>query len=151
VIKLLVGLLKGAVIGAGIGYGAYAIGLNLPWITYGVVGALVGFLAGRPIWSLIRDKNATSWIAILKAVFGFGVACGLYALLAKVWSPSAFMVTVDKPQDLFTWPVSVGGAIGAIYGAFIELDDAIGSDQPKELPAEKSAPKAAPKQLKKPG
>ena len=150
-IKLLVGLLKGAVIGAAIGYGAYATGFNLPWITYGVVGALVGFVAGRPIWTLIRDKNATSVIAILKAAFGFGVGCGLYALLAKVWSPSALTIMVDKPQDLFTWPVSVGGAIGAVYGAFVELDDAIGEDKSakEQLAKGGETKKAAPKQLKK--
>ena len=150
-IKLLVGLLKGAVIGAAIGYGAYAVHLDLPWIVYGIIGALVGFVAGRPIWALITDKNATTWVAILKAVFGFGVGCGLYALLAKVWNPAAFNVQVDGTQNLFAWPVSVGGAIGAIYGAFIELDDAIGSDTDKADKGEKALPKEkpAPKQLKK--
>ena len=50
-----------------IGYGAYALaeatGFANAWLTYGVVGALVGLLVGRPIWSLIRDKNATTVVA----------------------------------------------------------------------------------------
>ncbi|MEO7734204.1 MAG: hypothetical protein ABIY55_24790 [Kofleriaceae bacterium] len=139
-IKLVVGILKGAVIGGAVGYGAYALEGTVavsPWLTYGVIGALVGLIAGRPIWSLIRDKNATSWVSILKAAFGFGIGCGLYALVAKVWHPAAVMV---GDFDVFTWPVTLGGAIGAVYGGFVELDDAIGDDKKpaaKALPAPK--------------
>ena len=46
-VKLLVGLLKGAVIGGAIGYGAYALGdatgFSNGWLTYGVVGMFVEF------------------------------------------------------------------------------------------------------------
>jgi Na+/proline symporter len=125
VIKLVVGILKGAVIGGAVGYGAYALGTATgfanPWLTYGVIGALVGLFAGRPIWSLIRDKNATSWVSILKAAFGFGIGCGLYALVSRVIHPPAVIV---GGENVFTWPVTLGGAIG-------ELDDAIGDDKDK--------------------
>ena len=70
------GILKGAVIGAAMGYGAFALhqatGFDSPWVTYGVIGAVVGLIAGRSIWSLFRDKNSTSWIGIVRAVVGFG-------------------------------------------------------------------------------
>jgi hypothetical protein len=145
VIKLVVGILKGAVIGCAIGYGAYALGnatgFDSPWLSYGLVGALVGLIAGRPIWSLLRDKNATAWVSILKAAFGLGVGCGLYAIIAKAWNPTPLMVAIGAQSvDLFTWPVTVGGAIGAVYGAFVELDDAIGDDK-------KGAKEPAAKQL----
>ena len=98
-VKLLVGLLKGAVIGGAVGYGAVqldnATGFGNAWLTFGLVGALVGLFVGKPLWSLLRDKNSTSWIAVIKGLFGFGVGCGLYALLAKVWSPS-FEIEVAK-------------------------------------------------------
>jgi hypothetical protein len=130
VFKLVVGILKGAIIGGIVGYGAFALasatGFVSPWLTYGAIGALVGLIAGRPIWSLLRDKNATAWISILKAAFGFGVGCGLYAIIAKVWSPGAVNV---QGYDVFSWPVTLGGAIGAVYGGFVELDDAIGDDK----------------------
>lgn len=130
-IKLVVGILKGAVIGAAIGYGAFALktatGFDLPWLTFGVIGAIVGLIAGRSIWSLIRDKNATSWVGILKAAFGFGIGCGLYALVSRVWNPPVNAVMVAG-QDVLHWPVTVGGAIGAVWGGFVELDDAIGAD-----------------------
>ncbi|HEX3758154.1 MAG TPA: hypothetical protein VHW23_05590 [Kofleriaceae bacterium] len=128
--KLVVGILKGAIIGGALGYGAFALadatGFASPWLTYGAIGALVGLIAGRPLWALLRDKNATAWVSILKAAFGFGVGCGLYALIAKVWSPSAVEV---QGYNIFTWPVTLGGAIGAVYGGFVELDDAIGDDK----------------------
>ena len=147
-IKLVVGILKGAVIGGAVGYGAYALasatGFGSPWLTYGAIGAIVGLIAGRPIWSLIRDKNATTWVSILKAAFGFGVGCGLYAILAKAWSPAAVHVMIgDRSVDIFTWPVTVGAAIGAVYGGFVELDDAIGDD--------KKAPPAKDPAIKQPG
>jgi hypothetical protein len=147
VIKLVVGILKGAVIGGAVGYGAYmlktATGFDSPWLTYGAIGALVGLIAGRPIWSLIRDKNATTWISILKAAFGFGVGCGLYAIIAKAWSPAAIFIDDNHTIDIFAWSVTLGGAIGAVYGGFVELDDAIGDDK-KQAPAKQAPAKQAP-------
>ena len=119
--KLLVGLLKGAVIGAAIGYGAHAANLDLVWLACGVTGALVGLLVGRPIWSLARDKDATSWIGVIKAAFGFGVGVGLWAIVAKAWAPT---MTVSG-YNVFAWGPTLAGAIGAIYGGFVELDDSL--------------------------
>ncbi len=132
-VKLLVGLLKGAVIGGAVGYGAYALqqatDFENAWLTYGLIGALVGLLVGRPIWSLIRDKNATSVIAILKAAFGFGVGCGLYAIIAKAWNPPALMIA---GENVLAWTPTLGGAIGAVYGGFVELDDSVGDAKDKD-------------------
>jgi len=145
VVKLLLGLLKGAVIGAGIGYGAYALanatGFGNPWLTYGVIGAFVGLFVGRPLWSLIRDQSSTTVTALLKAAFGFGIGCGLYAIVAKAWSPSAWDV---GGVNVFAWPPTLGGAIGAIYGAFVEIDDAVGDDA-KGRDEKKQLPKPAKK------
>lgn len=142
-IKLLVGILKGAVIGGALGYGAFALaqatGVDNPWLTYGLIGAIVGLFVGKPIWSLIRSKESTTWIAVLKSVFGFGVGCGIYAIIAKAWGPSLEIEAIG--YDVFAWPPTLGGAIGAVYGGFVELDDAIGDD--------KSPPKKEPKQIAK--
>jgi hypothetical protein len=142
VIKLLVGILKGAVIGGALGYGAFELGKSTgfanPWIVYGLIGAIVGLFVGKPIWSLIRDKESTSVIAILKSVFGFGIGCGLYALVAKVWSPDPKLLEIAGQHVLY-WPPTLGGAIGAVYGGFVELDDAIGDD--KSAAAKKPEPK----------
>ncbi len=127
-IKLLVGLLKGAVIGGAVGYGAYSIHLSATWLACGVVGALVGLLVGRPIWTLIRDKNATSVVALLKMAFGFGVGVGLWAIVAKAWAPSADLLVVANvsSMSLIYWAPTLCAAVGAVYGAFVEVDDAVG-------------------------
>ena len=63
-LKLVVGILKGAIIGGSLGYGAFALKeateFANPWLTYGAICALVGLIAGRKIWALWRDKNATT-------------------------------------------------------------------------------------------
>lgn len=131
--KLVVGILKGAIIGGALGYGAFALeqstGFTSAWLTYGAIGALVGLVVGRPIWSLIRDKNATAWISILKAAFGFGIGCGLYYVVDRLWAPTLNIVFAGQTINVFTWSVTLGGAIGAVYGGFVELDDAIGDDK----------------------
>ncbi len=130
-VKLLVGLLKGAAIGGAVGYGAFALeqstGFSNAWLTVGVIGALVGLLVGKPIWALLKDKNQTNIIAIIKAAFGFGIGCGLYALIAKAWAPDPKMLMIGDYSLLYGLP-TVGGLIGAVYGGFVELDDSIGDD-----------------------
>lgn len=153
--KLVVGIIKGAIIGGALGYGAFALhdatGFVSPWLTYGVIGALVGLVVGRPIWSLLRDKHATAWVSILKSAVGFGIGCGLYALISKVWHPVVNVVVAGETIDIFTWPVTLGAAIGAVYGGFVELDDAIGEDRkpaaadPGKPPSPGSTPTARPK------
>jgi hypothetical protein len=125
VLRLLLGLLKGAVIGAAVGMGAYALDLRggFNWVTYGVVGVVVGLLVGRPIWSHLRDRSSTIVVSVLKAIVGFGIGAGLYALVAKGWG--GFDLTFEgETRNLIDWQPLLGAAIGAIYGAWVELDDA---------------------------
>lgn len=151
-LKLLVGILKGAVIGGALGYGAHALkestNFHNPWLVYGLIGAIVGLFVGKPIWSLIRDKESTSVIAILKSVFGFGIGCGLYALVAKAWSPDPETLKIAGVSVLY-WSPTLGAAIGAVYGGFVEIDDAVGDDKSaaakKQLPEGKQQPAAAKK------
>ena len=128
-LKLILGLLKGALVGGAIGYGAFAAGMTggLLWLVYGVAGALVGLIAGRPLWALITDKDGTTWVSVLKALFGFGVGCGLYALVHKAWS--GFELTLsfldDKPRMFQHWQPVFAASVGGFLGAFFEIDDAI--------------------------
>jgi hypothetical protein len=132
VLKLLVGILKGAVIGGALGYGADQIGLgSTGWLVCGLIGAVVGLFVGKPIWSILRDKDATLWATLLKTAFGFGIGIGLYELdvhFVPHW--------VISGHDVTHWIISLGAAIGGVYGGFVELDDAIG-----DKPAAKPAPK----------
>ena len=132
-VKLLVGLLKGAAIGGAVGYGAVALadatGFGNAWLTVGLIGALVGLFVGKPLWALLKDKNQTNIIAILKAAFGFGVGCGLYALFAKAWGPTDTVLGhLGSTVVNLYWPPLVGAGVGGLYGAFVEFDDSIGDD-----------------------
>lgn len=144
-VKLLVGLLKGAAIGGAVGYGAFALGESTgfynAWLTMGLIGALVGLFVGKPLWALLKDKNQTNIIAAIKGVFGFGVGCGLYALVAKAWGPSPELLVIGTFGSAFYWPVTLGAAIGGVYGGFVEFDDSISDDAAKKRKAE---PKSGP-------
>ena len=136
--RLLIGLVKGAVIGGGIGYGAYSAGLDggFNWLTYGVIGVFVGLLVGRPLWSHLADKHSTAVTSIIKAVVGYAMCVGLYALVAKAWG--GFDLTIsgleEGPRNLYEWPFILGAVIGGLWGAFVEVDDAPEPDkEPKKL------------------
>ena len=123
--NLVLGLIKGGVIGGAVGYGAYAAGLDggFNWLTYGLIGAFVGMLVGRPLWSHLADDRSTAVTSIIKAVFGYGVCVGLYALVAKAWG--GFDLTIaDETHNVYNWTFILGAAIGGVYGAWVEADDA---------------------------
>ena len=147
-VKLLVGILKGAVIGAAVGYGAYALELTggFHWLTYGIVGGLVGLLVGRPLWSLIADKNTTFVIGVLKGLFGFGVGVGLFAIVAKAWG--GFQITLgEETRWLHDWQPILGGVIGGLYGGFVELDDSVDEKARAAAKAKAKANKPKPRAL----
>ena len=125
-LRLVLGLVKGAVIGGGIGYGAFAAGLGggWNWLVYGLIGAFVGLLVGRPLWKHLQDNKSTVWTPILKGAFGCGVAIGLYALAAKVWGGVNVHLEPVVSGNVIDVPFLLGGVIGALYGAFVEIDDA---------------------------
>jgi hypothetical protein len=124
-VRLVLGLLKGAVLGAALGFGAEQIGLEGGWgyVLYGIIGFAVGLLVGRPIWSHLLDKTSTVWTSVLKGVFGFGVGVGLYAIAHNaVGDP--MVVLAGQHRALTEWTYIFGGLVGGIYGAWVELDDA---------------------------
>ena len=129
-LRLLIGLLKGAAIGGAVGFAAYSLNFNggLLWLTYGLVGVFVGVLVGKPLWSHLRDRTSTVVTPILKAIVGGGIAIGMFAIVAKVWG--GFDLSMDgETRNIYQWQHIMGAAIGALYGAFVEIDDA--SDQPE--------------------
>jgi len=132
-IRLLLGLVKGALIGGALGFGAYHLGLVGGWgyVVFGLVGFAVGLFVGRPLWSHLLDKESTIWTSILKGLFGFGVGAGLFALVRNVAGDPQIAFGVDELTGaVSSLPHLLGAAIGAVYGAWVEVDDA---------PAKKSA------------
>jgi hypothetical protein len=125
-LRLLTGVLKGGLIGFGVGMLSWRIGMTgLPaFIDYGLIGALVGVFGGRPPW-----RQETIWTPLLKAIFGVVVSVGLYWLARKVFGGAHLELAVrlgapDKP--IVDVPVVLGPIIGALWGILVELDDSGG-------------------------
>jgi hypothetical protein len=130
--RLVIGLLKGGLIGFGVGMLSWRIGMTgVPaFVDAGLVGALVGIFGGRPPW-----RQDTIWTPLLKGFFGIVIGVGLY------WVAHKFLYGVrldfavklgapDKPiPDV---PVVLGPMIGAVWGALIELDDSAGGGSTTE-------------------
>jgi hypothetical protein len=118
-------LLKGAIVGGALGYGAMALHMSggFHWLTYGVIGLVVGLLVGRPLWSHLRDRSSTVFTPILKGLVGYGFAVGIYALVAKAWGGFDLQIA-EETRNIFDWQPIFGGVVGALYGAFVEVDDA---------------------------
>jgi hypothetical protein len=122
--RALLGLLKGGVVGAALGAGAFKLGIAggiLGTITYAVIGGLVGILCGKPPW-----RQDTVWTTALKGIFGAVVGGALYWGLGKILPGThlAFTAKLGAPdRALIDLPVLVGPLIGALWGAFVEIDD----------------------------
>ena len=122
--RVLLGLLKGGVVGAALGLGAFKLGIAggvLGTITYAVIGGLVGILCGKPPW-----RQDTVWTTALKGIFGAVVGGALYWGLGKIVPGTHFAFTAKlgaPDRALIDLPVVIGPLIGALWGAFVELDD----------------------------
>lgn len=131
--RLLVGLLKGVVVGGAIGallhFGLGLTQISASWMNYSLyalVAAVVGLIAGQPFW-----RRGAGVAAILKALFGLGVGAGLYALGSNyvrvpVDGFSLFRLGTEFPHA----PLLFAPAVAALYGMFVELDD--GGEPPEE-------------------
>jgi hypothetical protein len=139
-LRLVLGILKGAIVGAAIGYGAWKVGIGggvLGFVVYGLVGALVGVVCGKPLW-----RQETLFTPLLKSIFGFAIGVGLFYGAHKLlgdWH-LAFATGLGAPdRPLVEIPFLLAPLIGLIYGAFVEIDD--GSGGGKAVAAKPAAPK----------
>jgi len=123
-LRLVLGILKGAVVGAAVGLGAAKVGIGggtLGYVVSGVVGALVGIVCGKAIW-----RQETLFTPLLKGIFGFGIGALLYYGAHKLLGGAhlAFATGLGAPdKPLLDVPFLFGPLIGIIWGAFIEVDD----------------------------
>lgn len=141
--RVIVGLLKGLVVGGGVGYGMLRLGLVSPVFAYlacALVGALVGVVAGRAPW-----KAETIWTPVLKLVVGAGIGAGLVAL-GLHFAPETMLNIRPLQVGIEQLPLRSGPIwapiVGVLYGIFVEWDDGGGkSSTPAVTATEKPAPK----------
>lgn len=123
-LRVLLGFLKGGLVGAALGVGASELGLGgsgSGWLLYGLVGCLVGVVCGRPVW-----RQETLWTPCLKGVVGFVVCLGLYFGLGKLLGDARlpFATGLWAPDEpLVKQPMLLAPMLGIAYGIFVELDD----------------------------
>ena len=139
-VRVFLGIIKGGVVGAAVGFAATRVGFGTgaaAWLVYGLIGFLVGIVCGKAIW-----RHDTLVTPLLKGIFGFLLGMGLYWLAGKalggVASPVAipgYVTTTDKVPGI---PLLLGPIIGILYGIFVEVDD---GERKKAAAAE--PPKAA--------
>lgn len=143
-LRAFLGLLKGGIIGVGAGLAAWKLGLTsgvAAFITYGLVGGLVGIVAGRPPW-----RQETLWTSWLKGIFGFLIGLGLYWGTRKLLGGMhlAFATGLGAPdKPLVELPFLLAPVVGAIWGILVEVDDASGPDASGKTPPAKPDQTAA--------
>jgi hypothetical protein len=124
-VRVLLGLLKGLIIGGALGYGATRLGVTggpLAFATYALVGFAVGLVGGKAIW-----RQPTLWTPALKGVFGALICVGLYWLGSKFLGGlklgfnEALGVAADRP--VVQVPLLLAPILAAVYGIFVEVDD----------------------------
>jgi ABC-type arginine transport system permease subunit len=130
-LRVVLGLLKGGLIGAAIGFGAFRLGIEggaLGFVVYALVGLMVGLLVGKPPW-----RQETIWTSIIKGIFGLLIAMGLYWGGRKLLGGThlAFATGLGAPDKaVVDIPFLLGPVIGALYGIFVEVDDTGGGSAP---------------------
>jgi hypothetical protein len=126
-VRVLLGLVKGGIVGAAVGLAASRIGFGVgatAWLVYGAVGFLVGLVCGKPPW-----RQETVWTSVVKGVLGLAVCMGLYWVAQKALGGMSAPAQILAPlgikggQAVVTVPVLLGPMIGILYGVFVEVDD----------------------------
>ncbi|MCG5052571.1 MAG: hypothetical protein KA712_06395 [Myxococcales bacterium] len=138
--RVITGLLKGGIVGGGLGYGAYTLGLgagSTGYLVYALVGFFTGVICGKPLW-----RQETLWTPVVKGLVGAGLSCLVYFGARKFLGgfslplPEALSVSAGTP--LVDVPFLFGAVVGIVYGVLVEVDDGGGT-------AATADPKAKPK------
>lgn len=135
-LRAIVGLIKGLVVGGGVGYGLFALGWSAVavwvYLACALVGALVGVVCGRAPW-----KSDTIWTPVVKMIFGSLIGLGLCALSLH-FLPSVHLFSIGPAEIRTDGGTFLAVVIGALYGTFVEIDD--GGKSGKDAPKDKGLP-----------
>jgi hypothetical protein len=119
-LRLSIGLIKGAVFGGAIGFGLLKLGWTgaiMAYVACAAAGAIVGLVAGRAPW-----KAETIWTPVVKMVVGAVIGFGLCLLAFKLLPDPTFHVAQLGELHFRSGPI-LAPLIGILYGIFVEIDD----------------------------
>lgn len=150
--RLIVGILKGLVLGGLIGFGLLKLGMAFPgaavaYLAAAVTGILIGLIAGKPIWA--KDARIE---AGMKA--GVGALLGLGLMFAaRKWLtmevPAGLLAVTGAPAPAQAEPATVGyfgmtalAAIAAVLGGFYDADNTPEPEKAEGKEAKAASPKA---------
>jgi hypothetical protein len=140
--RLFVGLLLGALVGAIVaaafikGLGILAFGTVLALLAGAATGALVGLIAGKPIWAS-GAKIEAGLKAFAGAVIGVIAMLLVRKFLGQEIDLSAYGAGAGAIGDL---PVTSLPIVAALLGAFYEVDNTPeASDKKADAPAARAA------------
>ena len=123
--RLLIGIVKGLVVGGLLGFALVKLGLGLPgaviaYIAAAFMGVIIGLIAGKPIWAKDAKIEAGT-----KAAVGALLAIGLMAA-ARTW----LLVPLPPLGTLVPDGATLGGfamtslaAVAALLGGFYDADN----------------------------
>jgi xanthine/uracil permease len=123
-VRVILGIIKGGLVGAAVGFAATKVGFGTgpaAWLVYGLVGFLVGIVCGKAIW-----RHDTLVTPLLKGIFGVLLGLGLYWVAGKTLGglKLPFATRLGAPDEpLAQLPLLLAPAIGILYGIFVEVDD----------------------------
>jgi hypothetical protein len=135
-VRLLIGIVKGLIVGGLVGFGIAKLGFAAPgalvaYLIAGCVGVLIGLIAGKPIWA--KDAKIEAGMkAFVGALFGAGLmyvarrwlTMGVPVPLGELGAPNLSLGELPGTAG------TIGGlaitslaAIAAVLGGFYEADN----------------------------
>lgn len=130
--RLIVGILKGLVVGGLIGFALLKLGAPLfvggwaflAYVMAAVTGIVVGLIAGKPIWA--KDAKIEAGMkAFVGALLGAGLMFGLRKLALPLADavPHALGLMTKDSLALGEFPMTALAMVAAVLGGFYEADN----------------------------
>ncbi len=146
--RLLIGIVKGILLGALLGLGLVKLGMAMPfaivaYLAAAVTGVLIGLIAGKPIWA--KDaKIEAGTKAFVGALLSLGLMAAARQWLMGIEIPFALGSLAPEHATLGGFAMTSLAAIAGLLGGFYEADNDPSSEE--AAPAGAAANKAGKQQ-----
>jgi hypothetical protein len=151
--RLLIGIVKGLLVGGLLGFGLVKLGMAVPgavfaYLAAALTGVLTGLIAGKPIWA--KDAKIEAGMkAFVGALLGFGLmaAARQWLLVALPFDLTGVLqLAKDTPQlTLGGFAMTSLAGIAALLGGFYEADNDPSDDA--ATPAKAAGKEAQPRRI----